>query len=257
MSRFGNLEFESNPNRTEAARPAPMSDEVRCCTEARTAFEGGEFESALRWYARTLEFNPRSLEAWIGQCRALVELGQFKEAKIWADKALEKFPNDPGLLAAKAMSLGRLGELDVALAFSDAALDQPGDFPLVWLARGDVLLARKDRQVDHCFERALQLSPGDWFVRWMAARIRAYWKQFAAALKLVREAAEADAGHVAIWILTGRCQMALGLTNAAEASFQQALALQPDSREADNGLREARDTGPFTRFMSRFFGGAR
>ena len=159
MSRFGNLEFESQPTRPVSQRHAPLSDEFTCLAEARNAFGNAEFESSLRWYGRILEFSPRNLEAWTGQVRCLIELGQYKDARVWADKALEKFPESGELLAAKAMALGRLGETDVALAFSDAALDQPGDSAFVWLARGDVLLARRERKVDPCFDRALQLAP--------------------------------------------------------------------------------------------------
>ena len=152
------------------------------------------------------------------------------------------------------MALGRLGETDVALAFSDAALDQPGDSAFVWLARGDVLLARRERKVDPCFDRALQLAPGDWLVRWLAARIRAHWKQFAAALKLVQEAAALSPDRFVLWLLCGQCQWALGLADAASTSFHQVLALNPQCREADAGLIQLRNTGWFSRLLSRWTG---
>jgi len=253
MSRFGNLEFESEPRSQIPTRPAPLAEEARCFGEARAAFARTEFESALRWYARTLEYNPLSIDAWSGQCWSLLELGQYREAKVWADKALEKFVNHPTLLAVKAMALGRMGQLDVAMAFSDAAMEQPGDSPLVWLARGDVLLAKNERQVDHCFERALQLAPGDWFIRWIAARIRAFWKQFAVALKLLQQAAQLDAGQSGLWILSGQCQTALGLHDAALASFQQALSLHPQSKEAESELRKLQGLSPWERLFRRLF----
>jgi tetratricopeptide (TPR) repeat protein len=254
MSRFGNLEFESEPQSQIPTRPIPLAEETRCFTEARAAYARTEFESALRWYARTLEYAPLNVDAWTGQCWSLLELGQFREAKVWADKALEKFANHPTLLAIKAMALGRMGQLDVAMAFSDASMDQPGDSPLVWLARGDVLLAKNERQVDHCFERALQLAPGDWFIRWIAARIRAYWKQFAVALKLIQQAAQLDAGQCGLWLLSGQCQAALGLHDAALASFQQALSLYPQSKEAELELRQLQNLSPWERLSRRLFG---
>jgi tetratricopeptide (TPR) repeat protein len=252
MSRFGNLEFDHEPRPQGAQKPTPLAEETRCSNEARAAFERTEFESALRWYSRTLEYNPDNIGAWTGQCLSLLELQQPKEAKVWADKALERFPNNPQLLAAKAMALGRLGQLDVAMAFSDAAMDQPGDFPLVWLARGDVLLAKQERQVDSCFDRAMQIAPGDWFVRWLGARIRAYWRQFAAALKLLQQAAQLDSSAPGLWLLFGQCQAAMGLHEAARESYRQTLGLYPGCTQAESELKQLDNTSPWTRLFRRW-----
>lgn len=252
MSRFGNLEFDHEPKPKGVQKATPHSEETRCSNEARAAFERAEFESALRWYSRTLEYNPDNVGAWTGQCLSLLELNQHKEAKVWADKALERFPNHPQLLAMKAMALGRMGQLDVAMAFSDAAMDQPGDFPLVWLARGDVLLARQQRQVDSCFDRAFQIASGDWFVRWLGARIRVYWKQFAAALKLLQQAAQLDSSAPGLWLLFGQCQSAMGLHDAARESFTQTLSLHSGCTQAELGLQQLETVNPLTRLFRRW-----
>src|SRR6185503_21086764 len=124
MSRFVNLEFDGQ---FESERESSVRDEAFYLREARSAFESADFEKALRYYSKVLEFNPQNAVAWTGQVRALIELGEFREAKLWADKALERFPREPELLAAKAVALGRTGELDAALAFSDAAIEERGD----------------------------------------------------------------------------------------------------------------------------------
>jgi len=235
MSRFGNLEFEGEfpDSRLETNRER---DGGHWFAEAERAFGRAEFEPALRFFARVLEYDPNSVGAWTGQVRALIELGEFREAKVWADKALERFPSAPELLAAKGVALGRLGDLDTALAFSDASLEERGDTPYVWLARGDVLLARKEKRADFCFERACSLAVGNWFVAWLGARIRHYYGQFAAALKLAQMAAEQDAAQFANWLLMGDCQLALGLPDSARRSWSQAQQLEPDSLEVGNRL---------------------
>ena len=163
MSRFGNLEFEGDEHQEVGAeQKLPVKDESYYVNAARTAFENGQFEPALRYYSKILEFNPTNTAAWAGQVRMLIELGEFREAKLWADKALEQFPHEPELLAAKAVALGRSGDLGGAISFSDAAIEERGDTPYVWLARGDVLLARSESRADYCFEKAVQLAPGDW-----------------------------------------------------------------------------------------------
>ena len=247
MSRFNNLELggesEDQPGQQpEAARPL-LKNEAYYLGEARTAFEAGDFEQALRFYSKVLEFNPQNAAAWTAQVRMLIELGEFREAKLWADKALERFPQEPELLAAKAVALAHSGDLHGALAFSDASIEERGDTPYIWLARGDVLLAREETRADYCFEKALLLAPRDWFVAWLAARIRFYYRQFTLAVKLVQQAIEWNTSHFQLWLELGRCQRALGLVNLAEHSFTQAHQLNPHCREADQALSELAQSG--------------
>jgi tetratricopeptide (TPR) repeat protein len=242
MSRFVNLELGGESEDQPQQQKALVKDEAYYLSEARSAFENGNFELALRHYSKVLEFNPQNTTAWTAQVRMLIELGEFREAKLWADKALERFPTEPDLLAAKAVALARSGDLQGALAFSDASIEERGDTPYVWLARGDVLLARKEHRADYCFEKALLLAPRDWFIAWLAARIRKYYEQFAVALKLLQQAVEWNAGHFLLWMELGECQQALGLIGPAENSFVQARQLNPHC-QADMALVKLSGTG--------------
>ncbi|HEU5071244.1 MAG TPA: tetratricopeptide repeat protein [Verrucomicrobiae bacterium] len=244
MSRFGNLELgDGSEERSHQPLQTARRDEAHFLAEARTAFENGRFESALRHFSKVLEFNPRCAAAWTGQVRMLIELGEFQEARLWADKALEQFPHEPELLAAKAVALGRAGDLQGAMAFSDAALEERGDTPYVWLARGDVLLARRESRADYCFDKARLLAPQDWFTTWLAARVRSFYEQFALALKLLQQAVEWNAGHFLLWLELGRCQQALGLAGAATVSFNRARELNPRSDEVRAALLHVAQTG--------------
>jgi len=244
MSRFGNLElggeFEEQSRQQQGAL---VKDEPYYLSEARAAYENGNFEQALRHFSKVLEFNPQNAVAWTAQVKMLIELGEFCEAKLWADKALERFPREPELLAAKAVALGRSGDLRGALAFSDASIEERGDTPYVWLARGDVLLARKEHRADYCFEKALLLSPNNWFVAWLAARIRYYYKQFTLALKLAQQAVEWNSGHYLLWLQLGQCQQALGLAGPARNSYAQAQQLNPHCPEVSASLAGLSGTG--------------
>jgi tetratricopeptide (TPR) repeat protein len=232
MSRFGNLELGGQSEDQWQQQKPLVKDESYYWNQASTAFENGDYEQALRYYSKVLEFNTQNVAAWSGQVRMLIELGEFREAKLWADKALERFPNCPELLAAKAVALARSGDLQGAIALSDASIEERGDTPYVWLARGDVLLARKEPRADYCFEKALLLAPKDWFVPWMAARIRFYYGQFVLALNLLQRAIEWNAGNFILWLEMGRCQEALGLIGPAQISFTQAWQLNPECHEA-------------------------
>ena len=248
MSRFNNLEFseefdgELQHQQSGGSKPA-VKDEAHYLLQAQSAFESGQFEEALRHYAKVLEFNPANAVAWSGQVRMLIELNEFQEAKQWSDKALERFPNEPELLAAKAVALARLGDLKAALAYSDASLEERGETPYVWLARGDVQLAREEKRADYCFERALALAPRDWLIRWLAARVHYYYKKFALAVRLLQQALELNSGQGVLWLQLGSCQQALGLVAPAKASFQNAREFSLHSREADAALRKLYPVG--------------
>ncbi len=243
MSRFNNLEFGNEAGDQDSEQKPLVKDEAFYLSEARKAYEEANFEHGLRLYSKVLEFNPQNTSAWTGQVRMLVELREYREAKLWADKALERFPHDPELLAAKAVALARSGDLQEALAFSDASIEERGDTPYIWLARGDVMLAREEARADYCLEKALLLAPGDWFTVWLAARIRCFYEQFAAALKLLQHALELNAAHFLLWLELGNCQQALGLVGPARTSFSQAKQLNPSCHEAGLALMNTANTG--------------
>jgi tetratricopeptide (TPR) repeat protein len=249
MSRFVNLELDGESEGGRYEQPAAVKDESYYFSAAQAAFQKGDFESGLRLFSKVLEFNPRNVAAWTGQVRMLIELGEFREAKLWADKALEKFPHDPELLASKAVALGRSGDAQGALTFSDASVEERGDTPYVWLARADVLLARNEHRAEASFERALLLAPGDWVTAWLAARIRCYYEQFAAALKLLQQAIECKADHFFLWLQLGECQQALGLVAPARKSFEIARELNPTSVTARLKLSSISNVGLGRRFL--------
>jgi tetratricopeptide (TPR) repeat protein len=242
MSRFGNLEFEGR-HEDESETQSSTRGEHHYLAEAQTAYAAGDFEKALRSFARVLEFNPNNTAAWTGQVRVLIELEEFREAKLWADKALERFPRQPELLAAKAVALGRMGETDVALVFSDASTAEPGETPYIWLARGDVLLARGEKTAEFCFAKALALAAHDWFVHWLAARICFFYQKLTLAFKYVQQALALDPTHGSIWLQLGYCQQGLGLIGPAEVSFRRARELNPGQHGADAALRSLAAVG--------------
>jgi len=249
VSRFNNLEFHDEPRR-EGRATRILKDESFHLAEAVRAFEDGQFDRALRSFAKVLEFNPENVSAWAGQVRMLIEMEEFPEAKLWADKALEKFPHEPELLAAKAVALGRTGDLGAAIAFSDAALEVKGDTPYVWLARGDVLLARKEKRADYCFEQAFARASGQWMIHWLASRIHTVYGMFSKALKEAQQALELEAGKASVWVQIGRCQQAVGLSNQAQQSFHQALHLDPACGEASSALTRLASRGWFGRLRN-------
>jgi tetratricopeptide (TPR) repeat protein len=252
MSRFSNLEFQEQPEpRLEAAPEAIPQGEAFHLHLATASFESGEFEVALREYAKALEHNPKNPLPWTGQVRMLIELGEYREAKLWADKALEMFPHEPELLAAKAVALARMGDFKAAMAFSDASFAGRGESAYLWTARADVLLAQAQPKAEYCLERAVTLDPGNWLLHWLISRIHFHYGRFIQALAAAQKALAQDATRVQLWVQAALCQQQLGLHLAAAESGQHALRLQPRHPLALAMMAELQVTPPLFQWWRR------
>ena len=75
MSRFGNLEFEGDEHQEVGAeQKLPVKDESYYRERGAHRVRNGQFEPALRYYSKILEFNLTNTAAWAGQVRMLIEL---------------------------------------------------------------------------------------------------------------------------------------------------------------------------------------
>jgi tetratricopeptide (TPR) repeat protein len=227
VSRFIHLEFQdANRSRkgTEDSIGTKLGESHRLAQEK---LREGDFEQALRWYSRAQAENPNDAGAWAGQVQMLLELGDAEQAKRWADQALERFPQNPTLLAAKAFALARLGEFESAMAFSDSSVEEGKENPFVWLSRGAVFAGHYEDRAEHCFTRVLEYAKGDWLWGWLIARVCAYHEQFVRALKYLKVAMASETTAAVVWLEITRCQIALGLGEAAQHSLLQTRQLNP------------------------------
>lgn len=262
MSRFANLEFESkeqkNKNQPRQPRSEHVLDQERndayYLAQGESLFSQGKFEQALRAYSRTLELNADAFAAWFGQVRILIELDELKETVIWADKALERYKDHPQLLSAKAVAYARMGNIDKALALSDAVVRMPGNDHYMWLARGCVLLAAGQKNCEHCFWKAAYAVDKSkvWLTHLDIGRSYRYHRKFNLALRSLQKALETQTSSALVWCETGRCQLALGLKNAAIASFQHAIELDAACGEAKEGLTAAQNISLSQRLLRWF-----
>jgi tetratricopeptide (TPR) repeat protein len=257
-SRFQRLELDelktTAPPRSAAAAgpppPVPAVDEMHDAPHwMRIAHQHrchGRFEEALRHYSRAVETDRTLVNGWAGQVRMLVALGEFPEAELWARKALELFRGHGDLTAARAQALCRIGDMEQAQAASDAALQQPGQSIYPWLARGDLMLARKDPVEEHCFGKAAELN-GDWLTRVEIAEIYFYYRRHAKALARCQQAISKTIDQPYAWLLQGRCEMAMGLTEGGRRSLKQCLDLEPRNKEALAALESSPPAGGWLR----------
>jgi tetratricopeptide (TPR) repeat protein len=254
--RFANLELEdgrseerSLPTLVRQTRETQVGSAAGYLNRARAEYRWGQFEAALRLYTRALQEDRALIPAWVGQVQMLVELDECHEGRVWSDKALELFRNNGDLLAAKAQACVRLRDLSAGLACSDASLQAPDSSAWRWQVRGEVLLARQQKHADECFQKAVAEPAADWFDRVICARINLCYRRFTNALHYLKEAAQLEPTHGYIWFQMGDCQCALGLTAAAQSSYERCLELRPGFTDAERALDALVSGGQLLRWL--------
>ena len=254
--RFDKLEFErpeERPSKPEA-EPRVEKDEKYWMRLAEENRRTGNYETALRFYSRTLEADKTLVPAWVGQVQMLVQLQEYPQAALWSQKALELFPSNGDLMAGQAQAECRMGNLKKAYALSDGALRQRGESAYRWQVRGELMIVGKEKSDRHCFDKA-QLADSDWLVPLESALIYSLYKIFSKAQQRAQAAVEKAPDAYFAWYVLGLCQSKLGFDTSAIGSFQRCLELCPRHAESLSALAELeRPHWPFARLFGRLMG---
>jgi tetratricopeptide (TPR) repeat protein len=259
--RFANLEFnEKREENIELRSPAQVgvraaSDAPDHLARAIEEHRWGHYETALRYFTRSLEVDRRLIPAWVGQVQMLVALREYHEAKVWSDKALELFRGNPDLLASKSQACIRMHDMRGAYAASDGAMQGSGSSPWRWQVRGELLLADGKRQYDQCFAKALAEQNADWFDRVIIARMLLFHRRLVIAADYFKQAVALEIGHACAWLELGQCQAALGMAGPARTSIGRALDLRPDMLEARRALDSCESVSFLRGLFRRLRGG--
>jgi len=250
--RFDHLEIGDLPP-VHPDKPAldVVIDQNYYLEKASGAFADEDYEKALTYYSRALEYDLNLEEAWVGQIRCLIHLGELQEAIIWSEQALERFPNGADVLSARAVAEARLRRTENAIGFSDAALATRGGTAYVWIARGDVMIPVNLTNARACFMKAVELAPADWRIRaWIGHAYLAHGAMHQA-LEQFQLAAKLDPQQHACWFRIGQCCEALADMDQARIAYQRALACKPGYQEAREALRHMSARGPIADFFAR------
>ena len=166
----------------------------------------GRFVEEVEAYDRLLELHPQSVEAWINKGALLHERQDYRGAISCYDKVLAMRPEHAGAWNNKGAALLRLGdEAGAARCIEEALLLNPDFYDA--LANRAVLARRAKR-------------PGE-AVLWADRALR------------IREASW-------LWVAKGQAHLDLQEATLALKAFERALALDPRSRAAREGLERAK-----------------
>ena len=254
MSRFDKLEIpdrnqESGMKKDDSGQKI-IYDAGQFMELADRGFWQGNYDNALRYYAKALAENPGLEKAWLGQVLCLVRLNEIKEALIWVDNALSKFPRDSDILAARALVSGRLNQKAQAMDFSDAAISENTNSFFPWIVRGDVLLQVKSANADRCFQKATEIQRNDWRVMTFIGDSCFENACYRKALIYYQKAVEIDPENARTWLQLGRCRRNLGFSGADDA-FDHCRELRPNWKQAEAIIHESI---PFRRKLKRIIG---
>lgn len=243
--RFSNLEFDEREEREEQSATEQVKDQRYYKDLAHERYWVGDFEQALRFYSRALEFDRRQADAWRGQILALIELDETHEARVWSDKALELFGSDPELLSAKAIAVTRQGDIAQGLALTDAAVAEKGTSALRWRARGEAMIARDPKNAQYCFDKAVAEDPGDWRTPLAIGRACLFHCQYAMAAGYAQRATDQQPGSAWAWANLGVTYEMLHQADKARHAYETALTHDRAQQLAGNRLGAMNAGGVF------------
>ncbi|HLL74878.1 MAG TPA: tetratricopeptide repeat protein [Pyrinomonadaceae bacterium] len=183
------------------------ADPVRLFEKGQDAHAKGDLATALEFYEQAIKLRPDFPEAEFQRGSALVSLNRLPEA----EKALRR------------------------------AAELKKDWPLPHAALGFLLLrAGRDGDAEPHLRRAVELDAKNTQTLAALAQLRATAGAFDEARKLITRATANEDATAAHWALRGRIERGSNDRAAAAESFERALKLDPQSREALAGRDELR-----------------
>ncbi|MEZ2304039.1 MAG: tetratricopeptide repeat protein, partial [Microcoleus sp.] len=189
----------------------------------------GNFEGAIIYYDKALEFKPDYHQAWYNRGLALYNLGRLEDAIAFYDKALEFKPDLHEAWNNRGLALGNLGRLEEAIASWDKALEFKPDDDEAWKNRGVALdnLGRLEEAIAS-YDKALEFKPDDygaWYNRGYALDDLGRLED---AIASYDKALAFQPDNYAAWNNRGLALGNLGRLEEAIASYDKALEFKPD-----------------------------
>lgn len=180
----------------------------------------GEHEAALPYLERASEMDPGEKQTWQMLGQTLAGLGRRDEAQI----ALERFQE--------------ISKADISASKLEMQEREEREDPTLTALRETYALLGEER-FSEALERIRQeraLSPNDLRPVLLEGRVLGFLGRHQEAFELADQVVQAVPDSADGVYLRGTANMGLGRTDAAEADFRQALALQPEHTATMNDL---------------------
>ena len=199
-------------------------------------FDAGRTEEALATARLAIARQPDSAKAHYNAGIALLRLGRLEEALAASRTALQHDPNYVEAHSNAGAALFKLGRFDAAEAHYRRALERRPDYAPA-LRNLIVLLVRQDR-FDEAEQRLRSPQAATGTLLDVEGELRLRQGRYAEAVALYRSLAEAQPDNAEAHSNIGVALYHLGRPSEALASFQRALALDPDLESARSNLEQ-------------------
>ena len=199
-------------------------------------FDAGRTEEALATARLAIARQPDSAKAHYNAGIALLRLGRLEEALAASRTALQHDPNYVEADSNAGAALFKLGRFDAAEAHYRRALERQPDYAPA-LRNLIVLLVRQDR-FDEAEQRLRSPQAATGTLLDVEGELRLRQGRYAEAVALYRSLAEAQPDNAEAHSNIGVALYHLGRPSEALASFQRALALDPDLESARSNLEQ-------------------
>lgn len=201
------------------------------------------YEESIQSGLRAIQLNPLDWTAHFAVGSSLIDQDDCKGGIEHIKKALAQQPENPSLLCFHAIACFELGRLDEALKSANDAIrsnPQYGD----GLRIKALTLARmgKMKQSQKWLSRVFELEPADRFSHHYAGEVQLVGGDYYAAEASFREALRLDPGCHQSFEGLGLALAAQERVNEAKIVFREALRLNPRLKRARRSLQELEKT---------------
>ncbi|MDP3064882.1 MAG: tetratricopeptide repeat protein [Chloroflexota bacterium] len=145
----------------QAKKQVPDDTYLANWLEGQSAYEQGDYVTAIAAYRRALEFRPDDPVALNNLGNALRRTGQFEEGTKALRRSLELRPDNPNALNSLGVALRDAGQLAEAISVCQRSLEvRPDDIDTLNTLGVALLLSKKSHDAVGVFERVVNLSEG-------------------------------------------------------------------------------------------------
>ena len=186
---------------------------------------------AIASYDKALEFGHHAPGVWYMRGNSLYRIRDINAALESYDKAIELGHNDADVWYMRGISLSEIGDIEAALESYEKATKLQPDSGEIWYAKGLALFVLKRYGAAVIsFSRATQYAPDSAHAWYLYAATLEETGNLQKALDILTKALELKEN---VFFLTyrGRVLRKLGQYDAAMASYDQALKLDPNYQD--------------------------
>jgi len=252
MSRLEKIElgkFSSIP--IEFFKPETKLTLQDYLSKAIEAFYDEDFEAAIFFYAKVLEINKHSIEAWFGQIRSLIELKELGAAKKRFKTAKYVLGELPELMSLQALLECYGGKVKEAIRLSDASIERTEKATFPWFIRGLIYLMKGvKKKPEYWFTQAITTDPVNMYLKVDIGRACYKYGQPALTVQFLYQTTTMGARCFSYYYYLFKAAMKLKKYDRAKESFERLKIYASEDERKTKLLDVIRNSREFKKYIA-------